>query len=302
MLETPSISQAAGRAARLTRFWRAMVGLIRNWQIAAGLLLLVLLILLSVVGPLVVSRDGLRLGCCGFSKPPSPERLLGTDPTGRDMLTAIIYGTPITLQIGFIAGGVSTLVGIFLGLLTGYRGGKVDTVFRSVADIMMTIPSLAVLVVIASFQKGSMSVTMMGSVIAIFSWPSTTRAIRAQVLSMREQGFVRMAKISGLSDLEIIFKEIMPNLLPYIASGFVNAVSAGVLSSVALELLGLGPLSTPSLALILNAAFANSALLRGLWWFWAPPTILLIVLFLGLFLLSLGLDQRANPRLRGARR
>jgi peptide/nickel transport system permease protein len=274
--------------------------LVSNWQITLGSFLILCLVLLSVFGPLFVASDAMEMGAAGFTKPPSPDHVLGTDPSGRDMLAVVIYGTPITLEIGLIAGGFSTLVGIALGLLTGYRGGWIDTVFRSVADVMLTIPSMAILIVVASYVH-EMTVLLMGATIALFSWPGTTRSIRAQVLSMRESGFVRLARLSGESDLEIIFKEIMPNLLPYIAAGFVGAVSGSILASVGLELLGLGFLSTPSLAFILHEAFVGAAMLRELYWFWAPPVVLLIVLFLGLFFISLGLDQRANPRLKGAR-
>jgi peptide/nickel transport system permease protein len=107
-----------------------------------------------------------------------------------------------------------------------------------------------------------------------------------------------MAKLSGRSDFEIILLDILPNLLPYIMSGFVGSVSGAILASVGIQLLGVGPLSIPNLGMILQFAFKGAALYRGMWWWWAPPSVALVVLFIGLFLISMGLDEYANPRLR----
>ncbi|MGC9348046.1 MAG: ABC transporter permease subunit, partial [Anaerolineae bacterium] len=122
--------------------------------------------------------------------------------------------------------------------------------------------------------------------------------VRAQTLSMRERPFIPLAKLSGLSDFQIIFGEILPNLIPYVAAGFVGAVSGGILASVGIQMLGLGPLFVPNLGMILQFAFAGAALFRGLWWWWLPPALALVLLFIGLFLISLALDEFANPRLR----
>ncbi len=284
----------------MTRLNHIVRFLASNWKLTAGLTILLALILFGALGPVLISEEQLQLGAGGFTKPPTADHPLGTDTSGRDMLALMVYGTPVTLKIGLIAGLVATLAGVFLGIASGYLGGWFDELVRSAADVMMTIPAIAVLVVISSFTR-DMSIELMGSIIALFAWPYTTRAIRAQTLSMREHGFVRMAKISGQSDLEVILKELMPNLLPYIAAGFVSAVSSGVLASVTLQLLGLGPLSKPSVALVLNLAFNYAALLRELWWMWMPPTVILIILFIGLFLTSMGMDEIANPRLKGAR-
>jgi peptide/nickel transport system permease protein len=115
---------------------------------------------------------------------------------------------------------------------------------------------------------------------------------------LRERAFVRVAKLSKRSDLEIILLELAPNLLPYIAAGFVGSVIGGIGASVGIQLLGLGPLFTPNLGMILQNAFAGSALYLDMWWWWGPPAVALIVLFVGLFLISLALDDFANPRLR----
>ncbi len=269
-----------------------------NWKLAVGLTLILGMLLIGLVAPLWVPRSGLRVGAAMINLPPSAEHWLGTEAGGRDLLAMMIYGTPISLEIGLIAGAVGTVVGTILGIVSGYYRGPLDNIVRGAADVALGIPSLAVLVVIASLM-GVTTIEVMALVIALFSWPVPTRTIRSQTLTLREQGFVSMSKLSGRSDLQIMFLEIAPNLLTYIMAGFVGAVSGGILTSVGLQLLGLGQFTTPTLALILETAFETGALLRGLWWWWAPPTIALALLFFGLFLISMALDELANPRLRG---
>jgi peptide/nickel transport system permease protein len=115
---------------------------------------------------------------------------------------------------------------------------------------------------------------------------------------LRERAFIPLAKLSGQGDFEIIIKQILPNLLPYTMAGFVGGVAGGILASVGIQLLGLGPLFTPNLGMILQYAFNGAALFRNMWWWWGPPTLALMMLFIGLFLISTALDEFANPRLR----
>ena len=127
---------------------------------------------------------------------------------------------------------------------------------------------------------------------------SLTRTIRAQVLSMRERSFVQVAKLSGMSGPEIIVKEMLPNLFPYLAAALVNSVSAAVLASVGLEVLGLGPIESPTIGMTIYWVLYNAALINGWWWWWAAPIAVLAILFIGLFAISVGMDEIANPRLR----
>jgi len=272
---------------------------LENKKLIVGLTLVIAIALLSVVGPLFVNVKKARMGAVPMNQRPSFKYPLGTESTGRDMLALIVVGAPNTLRIGLIAGGVGTLVGIFLGFTAGYYRGAFDTVVRSAADTLLMIPLLAILVVIAAFVR-VVSVEMMAILVAIFAWPWPTRAIRAQALSLRERAFVQLAKLSGMRDLEIIFKELLPNLLPYIAASFVGAVSGGILAAIGLEILGLGPQRIPTLGGTLYWALFHAAVLRGLWWWWGPPIAILILIFTGLFLVSIALDEIANPRLKGS--
>jgi peptide/nickel transport system permease protein len=215
-------------------------------------------------------------------------------------LPVLIVGAPRTLEIGLIAGTVGVLLGTLLGFTAGYFGGVTDSIIRSVADVALSVPSLAVLVVIASVISSELSPEIMALVVASLAWMYPTRTIRSQVLTMRERAYVEVARLSGFSDLEIIFKELIPNLLPYLAASFVGAVSAAVLAAIGLEVLGLGPQSEPTLGMTIFWANYYGALLRGMWWWWAPPVVIIIVLFIGLFLIAAGLDELANPRVRRA--
>ena len=144
------------------------------------------------------------------------------------------------------------------------------------------------------------SLVTMSTLLAIFAWPGPTLVIRGQVLSMRESGYVQMARLSGVSISSIMFKEIMPNLLPYLAASFIGQVSGSILAAVGLETLGLGPQRIPTLGGTLYFALEAAALLRNMWWWLGIPIFILSLIFIGLLLINLGLDEVANPRLRKA--
>jgi peptide/nickel transport system permease protein len=231
-------------------------------------------------------------------KPANPAHPLGTESKGRDMLAVLIVGTPRSLRVGLIGAGVGMVVGIFLGFTAGLLGGWIDTVISTLADVVITIPGLAVLVVIASYIT-QLEVISMALVMALFAWPLPTRLIRSQVLSMRERGYIRMARLSGASTSDIMFKEMMPNLLPFLAASFTGTVSGVILAATGLETLGLGPTRIPTLGMTINNALAFSAIFRGMWWWWGPPIVMLMIIFISLFFMTIGLDEIANPRLRG---
>jgi peptide/nickel transport system permease protein len=155
-----------------------------------------------------------------------------------------------------------------------------------------------VLIVLASAFPGEMSTTAMGLVIASLAWREPARSIRAQVLVMREAGYVQMARLSGLGGLAIIAREMVPNLLPYLGASLVAAIAGGILSSVGIEALGLGARDEPTLGMTVYWMMSEGAFLRGMWWWILEPVAVLIVLFVALYLLVIGLDEFANPRLR----
>jgi len=272
----------------------------RNPQLAVGLIMFLALLLFWLIGPLVIDTDDARPMSALPDLSPSTEYPLGTDSTGRQLLPVLLQGTLYTLQIGLIAGSVGLLVGIILGFSAGYFGGILDTIVRTGADVILTIPTLAVLVVIASLIKDRLDPQNMAAVIALLAWMWPTRTIRAQVLTLRERPYVEIARLSGMGDVKIILKELLPNLLPYLAASFVGAVSAAILAAIGLEALGLGPQTDPTLGMTIFWSIYYGAILRGMWWWWAPPMAAISYVFIGLFMISWGLDELANPRLRRA--
>jgi peptide/nickel transport system permease protein len=263
----------------------------------AGVILVTLVALFGLVGRLIVPKEMSEVGAGRPAKPPSAEHLLGTDQQGRDVLADLIYGTPTSLEIGVIAGVIGVTLGALMGLIAGYAGGIVDEVIRIIVDILLTIPSLMILIIAAS-MLGTVSVEAMALIIAALAWMWPARAVRAQVLTMRERMYVQLARFNGASNLRIILRELLPNLMPYLAANLVGAISGAILASVGLSTLGLGPVTRPSLGLTFYWAITYGALIRQMWWWFLPPIVIIVILFLGLFLMSQGLDQIANPRLQ----
>ncbi len=278
----------------------------RNFPLMIGLSMLALVALIGFAGPLFWNTKLARIGTGPLILPPAwieggqAAHPLGTDAGGRDMLALIIVGIPMAFEVGIIAAGTGTLISVLLGFTAGFLGGAVDAVIRTISDIAVTIPALAVLIVLSVYVRLN-SVELMALLLAAFSWPGPTRIVRSQVLTMRERGYVRMARLSGASTFSIMFREMLPNLLPYLAAALTGGISGSILAATGLEALGLGPTRIPTLGTNIYSAINASALSRGLWWWWGFPIITLMIIFIGLFLTSLGLDVIANPRRRGNR-
>jgi peptide/nickel transport system permease protein len=270
----------------------------RNPSMIVGLFFLLVLVLFVVIGRSMVDIEDARALSVRPLQEPSARYPLGTDKQGRDMLALMVAGTPLTLRIGIIAAFLGVGFGALVAFVSAYYGGWVDSVIRTVVDTGLTIPGLMLLIVIVMSLKTSLTTDQMALVIASLAWLSPARVIRAQVLTIRERSYVQLAKLSGVSGPEIIVRELLPNLLPYLVASLVTAVSGAILASIGLEVLGLGPLDSPSLGMTLYWVQYSAALLNGWWWWWMPPVIVIVILFLGLFLVTLGMDEFANPRLR----
>ena len=292
------------QARRIRRFDNPWLNPKLIW--GAGLLLAIIAV--GIIGRFVWNLDLVFTGSAPLKLPPVGfENLrgqpgqwahpLGTDGGGRDMLALIIIGAPNTLFVGLLASLIGMSIGIFLGFSAGFLGGRIDDTIRVGADVMITIPPLLILVVFQS-AFGDVTLTMMALLIAGFVWQSPTRLIRAQVLSMKQSGYVQMAQLSGASTGHIMFREMLPNLVPYLFGSFIASVTTSIVTAVGLEVLGLGPQRIPTLGRTIYEAINAGALIQNLWWWWGIPTLLLGVMFIGLLLINLGLDEVSNPRLR----
>lgn len=279
----------------MDRFLFAAAGLYRNKSLLFGLLILTTIVLVALIGPLLVDGTLSRVGATVPRQPPSGAHWLGTDAQGRDMFTVLILAMPQTLKIGLAAGLISLSAGVALGLVAGFVGGFVDTVIRLASDVMMTIPGIAILVLVASNVR-EMTVELMAVIVASLSWMVATRTIRAQTLSLRERGYVQIARLNGSTGLKLIFVEVLPNLLPFIAASFVITVSTAMLATIGLEALGLGPQNELTLGMTIYWSQFYGAIIRGMWWWWGPPIVAISLIFIGLMLTSAGMDSFVNKR------
>jgi peptide/nickel transport system permease protein len=270
----------------------------RNPTLIVGAILLLALLAFVVIGRFVVDVEDARALSVRPLQEPSNRYLLGSDKQGRDMLALMVAGTPLTLRIGLIAGFLGVGFGAVVAFVAAYYGGWLDAVIRVVVDTALTVPGLMLLIVIVMSLKTSLTVDQMAFVIASLAWLNPARIIRSQVLTIRERSYVQLAKLSGMGGPEIIFKELLPNLLPYLVASLVTAVSSAILASIGLEVLGLGSVDSPTLGMTLYWVNYSAALINGWWWWWVPPIVVIVVLFMGLFLVTIGLDEFANPRLR----
>lgn len=277
-----------------------------NTKFVTGGSIIVIILLFGLIGPLFWKTSLAYTASSPTNLPPmwdkggSSAHPLGTESNGRDMLAQLIVGIPASLKVGVMAASIGLGVGILLGSLAGYLGGWTDHVIRTISDSVMTIPSVMVLISIAAYVHMP-DTTAMALILSLFAWPGPTRLVRSQVLTLRERGYVRMALLSNVPPIEIMLVEMVPNMLPWLAASLTGGISQAILGATGLEALGLGPTRVPSLGMIINYALTSSALLRGMVWWWLPPILALTLIFIGFFLMTVGLDEIANPRLRGYR-
>ena len=222
----------------------------------------------------------------------------GTDTQGRDLLAVAILGTPLTLRIGLIAGTVAIGLGTIAAFLAAYYRGFIDGAIRSVVDVGLAMPALLILILVRINIGRELSTDELGIAIGLTSWVFPARTIRSQVLVMREQAYVELSRLSGTSGMGIIFKEMLPNLIPYITASLVGSVAGAILASIGLEAIGLGNLSDPTLGMTIYWNIQFSSITLGMWWWWLPPLAAIVIVFVSLFLISSGLDEWSNPRLR----
>jgi peptide/nickel transport system permease protein len=293
LLPVPDAILRPSRSVLVLRYLR------RNKGLAIGLIVLLLLVAFTVIGFLTVNVKHAYPLAAPTKRPPSWQYPLGTDFFGRDLLAAMVVGMWQTATIGVIAGGLGTLIGVVLGFISAFFGGWIDVGIRSVCQILTPIPVLLIQVVVAgSLDKRDVTILTMAFIVVMLAWMGPTLVIRSQVLTMKERQFVLVAKLSGVSDLGIIFKEILPGLLPFIAAAFVGQVFAAVFASFYLAVLGLGPLREPLLGNIIWSAQTQGAFFNGWWWWPIEPAVAMILVLGSLAMINMGLDELANPRVR----
>jgi len=226
---------------------------------------------------------------------------LGTDNFGRDVLTELVKATSVSLQIGLIAGTVATLIGLTLGLLGGYIGGLVDDIIMFITNLFTVIPGFVLLILISfSIGQEKRGAVTIAVVIGFTAWVWTARAVRSQVISLRNRDHVNLSKLSGHSIVHIILTDILPYIASYVVMAFILQISSGILSEAGLSILGLGPRTTdvPTLGLMMNWAMIYQAQILGKWWAYFPVIVTIALITFSMNLMNTGLDQVFNPALR----
>ncbi|RPI86049.1 MAG: ABC transporter permease [Chloroflexi bacterium] len=271
--------------------------LLENQKFTIGMVIFLTLFVLAIFANFFIETGKRTSGSLTPRQPPGETALLGSDSLGRSIASQMGEAVPNSLQVGLIAAFLGTTIGALIGFSSGYFGGVVDGVLRILIDVFLSVPSLLFLILIASLLRG-VSVQVMAIIIGLFAWAWPARQVRAQVLSLKERGFVQVSRLSGMSGLEIIFRELMPHMLPWLGANFVNAFIAAILAESGLSILGLGPQREMTLGMMIYWALSYGALLQNQWWWWFIPVITLMALFLALYLIHIGLEEVSNPRLR----
>jgi peptide/nickel transport system permease protein len=264
-----------------------------------ALILIVAVLLIAFIGPMIHQvSPNVQVG--GLYDPPTSTEPLGTDNVGHDVLAQLMYGTRSSLAIGLVAGVIATLIGVVIGTMAGFIGGAAEEGLMGVTNIVISIPSIVVLILI-SIALNSRSLVTMAVVIGITSWPWTARAVRAQASSVSTRDHIDVARLSGARTLSLVVFDVLPYILSYVAMAFVLQVAGAILAEAGLSMLGLGPSGSVSLGTVLHYALVWESVRTGAWWAFIPPTIMLTVIAFSLLLLQASLDEVFNPRLRGGR-
>ena len=226
---------------------------------------------------------------------------LGTDNFGRDVLTELVSATRTSMEIGFVAGIIATLIGLTLGLLAGYVGGLVDDLIMFITNLFTVIPTFVLLILISfSIGQDKRGAFTIAVVIGFTSWVWTARAVRSQVVSLRNRDHVNLSKLSGHSIVYIILSDILPYIASYVVMALILQISSGILAEAGLSILGLGPRTTevPTLGLMMNWAMIYQAPTLGKWWAYFPVIVTIALITFSMNLMNTGLDQVFNPALR----
>lgn len=286
----------ARRRRALQRVWRVYR---KNTMGMWGLYILAFFGAVAVFAPLIAAGEGLDPTCPCTGTPydaPSLRFPFGTDNLGRSVLTLTIWGSRISLMVGFFATLISMLIGSVVGILAGYFGRWSETVLMRLTDWFLVIPFLPLAIVLASVLGRSLFVIIM--VIGVTSWPSTARIVRAQVLSVKTRPYVERARALGAGHLHLVTRHILPNVGPLIFANTVLTVAIAILSETTLSFLGLGDPLSISWGTILEFAFGAGAAGGGQWWWLMPPGLAIVFVVLAFTMCGFALDEILNPKLR----
>lgn len=283
---------------RITKYLKLLW---KNRKSRVGLIIIVFYIILAFVmphfvpPPIVTSVNPNKIFL-----PPQPNfyYILGTGPLGESILANIVYGGAYIIEVALLAGLFTTLIGIVVGITAGYIGGITDTILMAINDIVMTLPSLVVLIILASTVRTTNPI-IIAAILSSMNWVGLARSIRSQVLLLKSMQYIEIARLLGLSKFHIIFREIMPNLGSYIAIHFIFNVESALYAAVGLYFLGVLPVNPNNWGYMISQALDLGLIYGGKGvWYLIFPSLAVVGLMYGLMLLSYGIDEITNPRLR----
>jgi len=274
---------------------------VENKKALTGVLILLLFIFMGLFAPVLAPYEPKQNhdseGKFPLMSEPSGKHLLGTTHAGHDILSRLIYGTRVTLSVGLITGIISTFLALTVGMFSGYMKGTTDDIISFVTNVFLVIPSLPLVIVIASYItfKGVLPIILL---LSLTGWAWGARVVRAQVLSLGEREFIKVAEVLGEKPLMIVFREILPNIISLVMATFFTSTIAAIIGEATLEFIGLGNVSTVTWGTMLFWAQNNSALLFNAWWWFLPPGLFIGLLGTSFALMNFAIDEISNPKIR----
>jgi peptide/nickel transport system permease protein len=288
----PAAEPRAGLANKARNALRAIT---HSPRMLSGIIILVVFVLVAIFGPLFAHNPNAFVGPA--LKGPSAKFWLGTTQTGQSVFTQLILSTRSTLEVGFAAGLLATVVALAIGVGGAFGGGLGDDLLNLLTNIVLVIPALPLIIIVAAYLKSDgLGPTIL--VIAVTSWAGSARVLRGLTLSLRNRDYVAAARVSGERAWRIVVVELLPNLMAYIISCFIFTVIFAILTQAGLAFIGLTSPDTLTWGNMLYFAENDQALSSGAWWWFVPPGLCIALIGTGLALINIGLDEVLNPRLR----
>jgi peptide/nickel transport system permease protein len=286
------------REHELRRVWRHLR---RDRMGRVGIALFLLVVIMAVAGPLIFPFNAAQVSNSPGTllMPPSAAHWLGTDELGRDVFREFLSGAHVSLIVGLAATAISMVLGAGIGVAAGYYGRATDTVLMRITDFFLVLPQLPLVIALAALFGQNLGIIIL--VIGMTGWPTTARIVRSQTLSLRERQFITRVRSLGASNLRILRRHILPNVMPLIFANTVLVIGSAILAEATLSFLGLGDPVQISWGTMLHFAFESGAIGRSAWWYFVPPGVGIVIVVLAFTLTGHAIDDALNPRLRGSR-
>jgi peptide/nickel transport system permease protein len=267
-----------------------------NFRIKIGTFLLAIFLVLGGILPFFSPYDTRSWNAVPRNLQPSGQHLLGTNNLGQDTFWLLTAAIQNSLMVGLIVATLATAIGVLAGLLAGFVGGVLDRILTLLMDVFIVVPSLPILILMASLLQGRASLLLISIILVIFNWPWPARQVRSIALSMREREFINTARFSGSNTFTILTREILPYVFAWSLANFVNTVLVAIATESGLAVIGLSSLEQSTLGTMIYWALQHQALLGQRWWWIGSPVVAIIFLFVGLFLLATGVSELSAER------